>query len=743
MHSVPPAALALALMLLGCVREQPVITTHEEAGTARIGVMTGTTGEQIAGTRFPDASIQQFDDIMMAVAALDAGQLDAIVTSWPAAFQIAKTNPRLRVLPGRLSDEPSAVAAQRANATLIAAVNGAIAGLQQDGTLADMKARWFKAGTGPYDEPTLTLPATGPPLRVGVSATREPVQFVDQAGRVTGHDGELARRLAIALGRPIEFLDMKFMALIPALESGKIDLIVAGMTATPERAKRVAFSTSYFENAQVMLARAPARAEAVRASALQDYRTGRIGVLEGSAHEAWATREMREASILQYQGGPDLILAVKTRKVDAALYDSLPLAEVMREDPAIGVLGAPLFKFDVGVGFRSGNEALRLAFNRFLGDLKADGTYDRMVKRWVTEHGAEMPTLPPTGGRGTLVVGTSSSGGLPFGAVQNGQLVGLDVELVERFAASQGKRIEWSDMVFGSLVAAVATGKVDLIISSIYITPEREERIDFGDPYFAMETMAFGLKANIAGYEADSASVDGPGFWAGVKESFEANLIKEGRWRLIVDGLRITALIAILATLVGTGLGALVCAMRMSHRTLLSMPARVFISVLRGTPVLVLLMLVFYVVFASVNIDPVLVAVIAFALNFAAYVSEIFRTGIEGVDRGQGEAGLAMGFSRTQTFRFIVLPQTIRRILPVYKGEFISLVKMTSIVGYIAVQDLTKASDIIRSRTFDAFFPIVMVAILYFAISWLLGQALDALERQTDPRRRLRHVRGA
>jgi polar amino acid transport system substrate-binding protein len=146
-------------------------------------------------------------------------------------------------------------------------------------------------------------------------------------------------------------------------------------------------------------------------------------------------------------------------------------------------------------------------------------------------------------------------------------------------------------------------------------------------------------------------------------------------------------------------------------------------------------MLIFYVAFASVNIDPLAVAIIAFALNFSAYAAEIFRSGVEGIDRGQTEAGIAMGFSRARTFLHIVLPQTVRRILPVYRGEFISLVKMTSIVGYIAVQDLTKAGDIIRSRTFDAFFPLILVAVLYFAIVWVLMLALDYVERATDPRR--------
>jgi polar amino acid transport system substrate-binding protein len=157
--------------------------------------------------------------------------------------------------------------------------------------------------------------------------------------------------------------------------------------------------------------------------------------------------------------------------------------------------------------------------------------------------------------------------------------------------------------------------------------------------------------------------------------------------------------------------------------------------------VLVLLMLIFYVVFASVNISPVFVAVIAFGMNFAAYISEIFRAGVQSIDRGQTEAAIAIGFTPAQSFVHIILPQTIQRILPVYKGEFISLVKMTSIVGYIAVQDLTKASDIIRSRTFDAFFPLIIVAVLYFGIAWVLTLALERVEIMTNSRSRRKAAR--
>ena len=151
---------------------------------------------------------------------------------------------------------------------------------------------------------------------------------------------------------------------------------------------------------------------------------------------------------------------------------------------------------------------------------------------------------------------------------------------------------------------------------------------------------------------------------------------------------------------------------------------------------LVLLMIIYYVIFASVNINPTLVAVVAFGFNFGAYVSEMFRSSIQSIDNGQREAGIASGFSGVQTFIYIIMPQAIRQVLPVYKGEFISLLKMTSVVGYIAVQDLTKASDIIRSRTFDAFFPLIMAAVLYIIIAGLLTWALGYVEMSVDPKRK-------
>lgn len=148
-------------------------------------------------------------------------------------------------------------------------------------------------------------------------------------------------------------------------------------------------------------------------------------------------------------------------------------------------------------------------------------------------------------------------------------------------------------------------------------------------------------------------------FWGGISGGFYNNIIHENRYQLIIDGLKVTIIISVLSCFFGTLLGALVCFFRISKSSFLKKLASIYISVLRGIPVLVLLMLIFYIVFASVNISPIIVSVIAFALNFAAYVSEMFRTAIEGVDKGQTEAGIATGFTKWQTFIYIVMPQAI------------------------------------------------------------------------------------
>lgn len=252
-------------------------------------------------------------------------------------------------------------------------------------------------------------------------------------------------------------------------------------------------------------------------------------------------------------------------------------------------------------------------------------------------------------------------------------------------------------------------------------------------PFLLLQATPAGIQTNCGG---PILSVTSAGFLTELQESIATNIIAEQRWRLIMDGLAATMLISAGAALAGTAIGIIVCALNMARFPAFRFISSAYIYVVRGLPVLLLLMLIFYVVFASVSVSPLAVAIIAFAINFGAYAAVMFRNGIESVPPAQTEAGMALGFTRVQTFQHIVLPQALRRILPIYRSEFITMVKTTSIVGYIGVQDLTRAGDIIRSRTFEAFFPLLLVALLYFVIIWFLGLGLDYLERRMSPRRR-------
>ena len=218
--------------------------------------------------------------------------------------------------------------------------------------------------------------------------------------------------------------------------------------------------------------------------------------------------------------------------------------------------------------------------------------------------------------------------------------------------------------------------------------------------------------------------------WTSLTDSFYNNLIVEDRYKMILDGLQVTLIITLFSAILGTLLGGLVCWMRMSRRVWQQQAAKIYIDLMRGTPVLVLLMLMYYVVMAPMDTTGIVVAIVTFAMNTAAYISEMLRTTIQGIDRGQTEAGLALGFTQRQTFFKIVMPQVVRAVMPVYQGEVISLLKGTSIVGYIAVADMTRASDLIRSRTFDAFFPLILTAIIYFFVAWLIGLLLQSLVKR-------------
>lgn len=313
--------------------------------------------------------------------------------------------------------------------------------------------------------------------------------------------------------------------------------------------------------------------------------------------------------------------------------------------------------------------------------------------------------------------------------------MGYDVELVMLVAQELDVKLEITSANFDALIPMLQSGKADIAAGCFSITPERREMVDLTDPYFDGSVVMV-----VRSVEAEAAGK--AGLIDSLRGSFTRTFLTEGRWKLIGSGLTVTVVISVLSGLFGSALGFGICMLRRSKRRAVSGTAAAFIRIIQGTPIVVLLMILYYVVFGTVDISAIAVSVIGFSVNFAVYVSEMMRTGIDAVDGGQLEAALALGYTRVQTFQKVTFPQAARHFLPVFKGEFISMVKMTSVVGYIAVQDLTKVSDIIRSRTLEAFFPLIATAVLYFLIANILALLLSLVEFRLDPKRRPRTLKG-
>ena len=220
-----------------------------------------------------------------------------------------------------------------------------------------------------------------------------------------------------------------------------------------------------------------------------------------------------------------------------------------------------------------------------------------------------------------------------------------------------------------------------------------------------------------------------------LKAQFILNFITDDRWMSLVRGLVVTLKITFFAVILGFVLGFSVAIVRDIYENtkklkVLNFLCNVYLTVIRGTPVVVQLLIIYFVIFSSIKIDKSIAAVLAFGINSGAYQAEIFRSGINSVPKGQMEAGRSLGFSYRQTMVNIIMPQAIKNVLPTLGNEFIVLMKETSVAGYIALEDLTKAGDIIRSRTYSAMMPFLAVALLYLIMVMFFSRLLKMFERR-------------
>lgn len=425
----------------------------------------------------------------------------------------------------------------------------------------------------------------------------------------------------------------------------------------------------------------------------------------------------------------ELAVAVRSGRAEFAMMQEIQFDANHLRDMGLRKCFTGFMKGNAAVAVRQEDTVLCAAFNTFLHEFIASGERDQWLHDWSNNPDSmavARRSIPVNTEGKTIVNGITLS--YPFLFMKDEQLAGLEVDLMERFCRWGGYRAEYRIVDFPALIPALNTGKVDALVSHIQVTPERAKQVLFSDPYFEGSICCFGR-------DPEASSGSGKNLVQTVRDSIYANLIMEQHWKLLLQGLLVTLEISLFSILLSILLGAGFCFLRMRRSRALSGTVKLFTETVQGIPVLVVLMIMCYVIFAKSHVSGTLVAIFSFGLFYGARFSELFRSGMLSVGRGQWEAGAALGLSKFQTFRLIAFPQAFRHIIPVFKGEIVSLVKSTSIVGYVAVMDLTCASNVIRARTFDAFFPLILVSIIYILLSRLSARALNALERKVNSKK--------
>ena len=693
----------------------------------KIGVMTGSIQAVMMPELIPDATYMEFNSVSDLIVALNSKKIDAfgcdesLYTSmlWEGQAVDRIDEPLGESNYGMIFPKGKKLDLQQK-------MNEYIATLKADGSLVALEEKWFGA-----KEPTEfvsydNLNGTNGTITVAIDSSAMPFVYLKN-NQFVGFDVEFITGFAKEYGYNIKFENVAFAAILGGVQSEKYDLGISGITITEERRESMDFSDVYHVEDLAVIIRSEAGA-----NDLSQFNTATLGVVTGSLYGGYSREQFPNAKIKEFNNFSDVLVALKQGKVDGIMLDKPNFNSVARTDKSLSCITVPAYSVEIGFGFQKndGGYSLQAQMNEFLAKLKNEGKTDELIDKWYgeTEPEETIPLDQLAGGTKTLNVAIDTTR-KPFVYMYEGKPVGFEIEVLYMFCQEYGYNVNISDVSFASGLAGLASEKYDLVCGGLYMTDERKESVNFSDPYMNAEVVM--AKYERSGFE---------NFWLSLKESFEKTFIREQRWKLIVEGIYTTLIICFFSVLGGTLFGFALYMLARSKMKWLSKLSRgfakVYSTIIAGTPTLVILMILFYIVFTSPDISGVLVAIIGFILTFGSFVYEQLSLTVSGVDNGQLEAAYALGYSRNQTFFRIVLPQAMKMFLPSYSGEIVSLIKATSVVGYIAVNDLTKMGDIIRGNTYEAFFPLIAVAVIYFAITWGVAGLLGILKRKAEPKRR-------
>ena len=708
----------------------------EDFEQAKIGVLTGSSHDHTVKEFFPNATRVYFGSISDMILAVEQGKIDCYLEDAPFLAPLIWEGVDLKCIDesvGQMSN--GFVFPQGKSTQLREQINEFLEEVKADGTIERLNQKWV-GETEPADHPDYTkLTGENGTIRLAISVDNKPMLYQIADG-FTGFEMELLTLFGQRYGYNFDIEVVPFESIIAGISSNKYDMGASSLNITAEREESVDFSVPYRSFDVVIVVKNTASSEENGKKTLADFEDATLGILSGSSFDALAKEHFPDAERQYYSLITDMILAVEQGKIDAYISEMPYVTASLWEGAEIEAVEDEITRTSAGYIFRKNgdNSAVREQLSAFICEARENGLLDNLKDKWF---GSAEPTdmFDPaslTGENGTLKVAVSPDL-KPLAYVKNGTVVGYEVEVLQHFAQEHGYRMEFVPMTFDAILPGVVAGKYDIGAGGMTITEERAQSVDFTESYIAVDVVMV-VKA-----EADSA--EHGGFWNELKEDFAKTFIREDRWKMIVQGVGVTLLISLSATIAGTLFGFGLYMLSRSDVKVIQVTAKGFAKaysrIIAGTPIVVILMILFYVIFGKFrDMSGVAVAIIGFTLTFGAFVYDHMTVSVNSVDRGQTEAAYALGYTKNQTFFRIIFPQAMDIFLPSYCGQAVELIKATAVVGYIAVNDLTKMGDIIRSNTYEAFFPLIATAVIYFLLTWILSLLLGLVKVRFEPKRR-------
>lgn len=704
----------------------------------KIGVLVGPLMEDAAKEYFPDSRHLLYNSYPDCIAALLAGKIDAFLGDEPGMKSLHAEQPEIDYIHDNITNNNYSFAFRKddpKSAALCKELNAFLAESHKNGTMQELDEIWFGTDESRKTVDMSDLTGENGTIHVVTTSTDMPFSYIKD-GKNVGYDIDLTVRFCRSRGYALKLGDVDFAGRISAVQSGKYDFST-DMNVTPEREEQVLFSDPTSHGGIVLAVPAADLAGDAKDEdghmTVDTFSGKRIGVVTGAIHDKLVSGRLPDAKLSYFTAIADMPPALNANKIDAFVLPETTAKFMQYEDETLTWPDECLSEENLGFAFGKTEKGRELneSFSGFIRSLKDDGTLVALTEKWFSadESGktlTDYAALPDT--NGTLVLATAAMQ-IPFSYVRDQTIVGFETELAARFCEENGYRLQVEQMNFDAILSAVQSEKCDFAASSLAMTPERMESVDFSEPYYSERVVIV----------TRDSKADGNGsFFAGVMESFEKTFLRENRWQLFLKGIGTTLMITALSILFGTALGFFIFMLCRNGNPVANTITRFCVWLVQGMPVVVLMMILYYIVFGKVSIPGSAVAVVGFTLVFGAAVYSMVKNGVAAVSKGQLEAAYTLGYTDRKAFFRIILPQALPHFMPAYKGEITALIKATAIVGYVAVQDLTKVGDIVRSRTYEAFFPLIAVAVIYFALAGILTRIVKRAELHIDPRRRTR-----